>query len=89
MPSDKTDWERLRKQTDADIANAVANDPDTFFPDDAFWQTAEVVMPASKQQITLKLDPEIIAYFKQQGRGYNTRMNAVLKSYVEKMKKHG
>jgi uncharacterized protein (DUF4415 family) len=57
-------------------------------PDALFWETAEVIMPSVKQQITLKLAPQIIAYFKQHGRGVNTRINAVLKSYVEKMKPH-
>lgn len=87
--SDKSDWERLKHQTDADIAKAVSEDEDTFIPDTGFWENAEIVLPQSKQQITLKLDPKIIDFFKKQGRGYNTRINAVLKSYVEQMEQRG
>jgi len=54
-------------------------------PDASFWEDARIDIPPGKQQITLKLDRNIIAYFRQHGRGVNTRINAVLKSYVEKM----
>ena len=37
----------------------------------------------NKQQVTVRLDPEVLAYFKAQGRGWQTRINAVLKSFVE------
>ena len=38
--------------------------------------------PASKKQITLRLDPDVIDFFKAGGPGYQTRMNAVLRSYM-------
>jgi uncharacterized protein (DUF4415 family) len=51
----------------------------------AFWQNAKVVMPsgAAKVPISMRLDPEVIAWFKQSGKGYLSRMNAVLKAYVD------
>jgi uncharacterized protein (DUF4415 family) len=49
-----------------------------------FWKYAKVVYPeTSKEQITVRLDADILEWFKTQGRGYQTRMNAVLRSYYE------
>ncbi len=40
-------------------------------------------MPEKKVALSLRLDPGVVAWFKKQGRGYQTRINAVLRSYVE------
>lgn len=57
--------------------------PGPALPDD-FWKHAKVVYPeAPKEQITVRLDADILEWFKTQGRGYQTRMNAVLRSYVD------
>ena len=50
----------------------------------AFWKTARVVMPEKgKRQLTVRFDGDMLDWFKAQGRGYQTRMNAVLRSYYE------
>ena len=51
----------------------------------AFWDNARVVMPAeaSKVPISLRVDAEVLNWFKGGGKGYLTRMNAVLRAYVE------
>jgi uncharacterized protein (DUF4415 family) len=54
-------------------------------PDD-FWTQHPPSACRTKQQITLRLDPEILEFFREQGRGYQARMNAVLRSYVEAMR---
>ena len=53
--------------------------------DASFWAKARVVMPEDRDltQITAKFDREVIAWFRKQGRGYQARMNAVLRSYYE------
>jgi len=51
--------------------------------DAAFWAKAELRIPMNKQGVFLRLDPEVLDWFKGQGKGYQTRMNAVLRSYVE------
>ncbi len=52
--------------------------------DDRFWQKAQVRVPDHpKKQITVRLDSDVVEWFKAQGRGYQTRMNAVLRSYYE------
>lgn len=57
--------------------------PGPALPDD-FWKHAKVVYPESpKEATTIRFDADILAWFKAQGRGYQTRMNAVLRSYYE------
>lgn len=51
--------------------------------DDTFWRNAKVVQPANKERLTVRFDADLVSWFKQQGRGYQTRMNAVLRSYYE------
>ncbi|NKB70776.1 MAG: 3-oxoacyl-ACP synthase [Candidatus Latescibacteria bacterium] len=50
-----------------------------------FWVSAQVVMPQErrKTQVTAKFDREMVDWFKRQGRGYQARMNAVLRAYYE------
>ena len=48
-----------------------------------FWASAEIVEPQPKTSVHLRVDPEVFAFFKSQGRGHLTRMNAVLKAYVQ------
>ena len=48
-----------------------------------FWKNARVVMPSGKTSVHLRLDSEVYAWFKLQGDGHLTRMNAVLRSFYE------
>ena len=54
------------------------------------WERAKPVMPESgpKPQITIKVSAHTLAWFKKQGKGYQSRMNAVLDAYVLEMEKH-
>ncbi len=59
--------------------------------DEDFWRNARVVMPDDKGKtpVSLRVDTEVVEWFKQQGKkGYLTRMNAVLRAYVETQKHH-
>ena len=52
--------------------------------DEDFWRNARIVMPKpTKETISLRVDHDILAWFRAQGRGYQSRMNAVLRAYVE------
>jgi uncharacterized protein (DUF4415 family) len=73
----RTGWTKLQKMTDRDIDYS-----DIPAADSAFWQEAQVVMPPAKTHLSLRLDEDILAWFKRQGAGYQTRINAVLRSYV-------
>lgn len=53
-------------------------------PTDAtFWEKAQFVLPSVKTHLSLRLDEDIVEWFKRQGVGYQTRINAVLRSYVQ------
>ena len=69
--------------TDAGIAIALADDPGTFIPDQRWIESARVVVPEAKQMVTLRLDPDVLAWFRNAGRGHQTRINAVLRAFVE------
>ena len=48
-----------------------------------FWKDARVVMPSGKTSVHLRLDRDVADWFRAQGKGHLTRMNAVLRAYVE------
>lgn len=76
---DKTDWERVRGLTSKEIEASIDYEEEGY----PIWETARMLNdPARKKQITLRLDPDVIDWFKSQGPGYQTRMNAVLRSYM-------
>jgi len=50
--------------------------------DEDFWKRAELVEPDRTDQITIRVKRSVLAYFKAPGKGYQTRMNSVLESYV-------
>jgi uncharacterized protein (DUF4415 family) len=78
----KTDWERLRQISDRDID--YSDIPET---DGKFWTNAVVLMPQPKTHLSVRLDEDVVDWFKRQGPGYQTRMNAVLRSYVQAISK--
>ena len=55
---------------------------------DAVWMKAAAELPHAKKQVTLRIDADVLAYFKHAGKRYQSRMNAVLRSYVEAHKAH-
>jgi uncharacterized protein (DUF4415 family) len=78
----KTDWKRVEAKGDKALDSAIAADLDANVRD-ADWTRARLVMPRRKESIHLRLDPDILAWYRQQGHGYLTRMNAVLKAYMD------
>ena len=68
---------------DASIRPAAAEDPDTFMPDADWFARAQLVAPLTKEMVTLRLDQDVLQYFRVAGRGYQTRINAVLKAFVD------
>ena len=78
----RTDFTRLDAMTDEDIAKAVAEDPDAA-PLDIDWTKARLVLPSGKESVTLRVDKDVLDWFRDQGRGYQTRINAVLRAYKD------
>lgn len=84
----KTDWARVASLTDEEIEAAVRDDPDAA-PLDVDWSQAVLVVPPKKKAISIRVDPDVLDYFKKEGAGYQRRINAVLRSYVEQKQKRG
>ncbi len=76
-----TDWNRVRAMTDAELHAAIVGDPDIRPTDDGFWKDARVVMPRPKETITMRLDADVLEWFRKE-RGYQTRINAILRAYM-------
>ena len=83
-----TDWKWLDHSSDAQIETMSRSDPDHPPLDAAFWRGVERKSPA-KQAISIKLDRDVLAFFKKQGSGYQTRINAVLRHYMKAIRKAG
>lgn len=66
----------------AAIRKAISSDPDARGTDEEFWKGAEVVMPTPKEIVTMRLDADLLRWFRQQ-RGYQTRINAILRAYMK------
>ena len=68
--------------SDADIRKGMESDPDVVPTDEHFWKSAKVVMPRRKEIVTMRLDADLLEWFRQQ-RGYQTRINAILRAYMK------
>lgn|SRR5579872_211004 len=79
-----TDWARLTHQTDRQIERAVVSDTDAPpIADESWFRRARLLEPQPKQAVSIRLDEDLIQWFKSRGKGYQTRINAVLRAYVE------
>ena len=78
----RTDLDRLRARTEEEIEEGIRRDPDS---DTANfdWSKAVLVMPKRKEAISIRLDEDVLSYFKGLGSGYQTRINAVLRHFME------
>ena len=72
----QTDWEALKSSENYDGEAEFEVD----------WTKSRVGMPEAKRAFSLRLDPDILEFFKSEGKGYQTRMNAVLRAYMEARK---
>ncbi len=81
LPSE-TDWAKVEGMTQEKLAQLIAEDPDErdLRPD---WTKATLVIPKSKQAISIRLDADVLEWFKQQGRGYQKKIQAVLRTYMD------
>jgi uncharacterized protein (DUF4415 family) len=87
---DMTDWPRVMAKTEADLAADTASDPDWDGITDEWVRNAKVVTglltrpKENKRQVTMRFDADVLDYFRSQGRGWQGRMNAVLRSFMER-----
>jgi uncharacterized protein (DUF4415 family) len=79
----RVDLAKLRRVTDREIRRT--SPPELADLPEDFWNDATVVNPVPKQPISLRVDRDVLAWFKEQGPRYQSRINAVLRSYVAAM----
>jgi uncharacterized protein (DUF4415 family) len=81
----RSDWAKAAAMTDAEIEADIASDPDEagMVID---WDSATIEMPQPKTTLNMRIDRDVLDYFRKTGKGYQTRINAILRSYVERMR---
>ena len=84
---DRSDWARVDAMTDEDILANMRDDPDWADFIDIDWSKAKIVVPVPKTSISIRLDADIVDFFKATGKGYQTRINAVLRHYMDEQGK--
>lgn len=79
----QADFARLRSMSEREI---MRTSPDELagLPAD-FWDEAQLVMPVPKRAISLRVDEDVLEWFRRMGPRYQTRMNAVLRSYMKRV----
>ena len=75
--SSRTDWNRLKSMKDEDIDTGDMPELDEEFFRNAVWRSP------GKQPVTIRIDTDVIEWFRAQGRGYQTRINQLLRRYME------
>jgi len=82
----QTDWAKVDAMTDEEIEAAMRDDPDWADLIDMDWSDAVLVVPKTRP-VVLNLDWEVFEFFERLGPEYQTRINAVLLRFMEKVKK--
>ena len=78
-----TEQERAQLEAVAAMPDEQIDYSDAPYLPDAVWMKAAAQLPHTKKQITLRIDAEVLEFFKHTGKRYQSRINAVLRSYVE------
>ncbi len=84
----QSDYSRADAMSEQELQESRDADPTaTLSPTSEEWDSLIVEMPLTKETISLQLDADVIAWFKSTGKGYQTRMNSVLRTYVKAHKR--
>ena len=80
----KYSLKELREKRDRSKKKHIPSAP-KYSVDKEFWDNARLVMPSArpKQHTGIRIDADVLDWFKSHGKGWQTRMNAVLRSYFE------
>ncbi len=81
---DKTDWQRVRSMPQAEVER-LADEDEGPLPE-GWEQTIMLGLPPRKQDVHIRLDADILDWFRAHGKGYQTRINAVLRAFVRTRK---
>ncbi len=58
-------------------------------PPSGAWTEGEILLPRAKRLVSLRIDADVLDWFQSGGKGYQTRMNAVLRAWMESKKSRG
>jgi uncharacterized protein (DUF4415 family) len=78
---------RKRLEEIQNIPNEAIDTSDIPELEDHFWETAQMVTSISKKAVSIRLDSDILDWFKSQGKGYQSMINNVLRTYVNHQEK--
>ena len=82
----RTDWAAVKAVTDEELEASIAADPDDVH-EPVDWSRAVKGMPPRKRDIHIRIDEDVLHWFRQAGRGYQTRINNVLRAFMESRKR--
>ena len=81
----RSNWAKAAALTNEEIEAQIAADPDE--ADMVIdWDSATVAMPQPKAVLNMRIDRDVLEYFRKMGKGYQARINAVLRSYMDRMR---
>jgi uncharacterized protein (DUF4415 family) len=83
----RTDLARVRAKTAKELDRDIASDPDFKDVPKDWYKNAEAVTSTPKKLLSLRLDSDVVDWFKQRGPGYQTRINAVLRTFMQQKKR--
>jgi uncharacterized protein (DUF4415 family) len=77
-----TDWKRVEAMTEAELEVSIAADPDDIH-EELDWTKAFIGLPPRKKDIHIRIDADVLDWFKKSGRGYQTKINNVLRAFFQ------
>src|SRR6266851_6644438 len=82
----RSNWKKAAAMSDEQLEASIAADPDEagMVMD---WDSVTVELPKSKADLHMRVDRDVLDFFRKTGKGYQTRINAVLRSYVSRMRR--
>jgi len=80
----RMDVARVRRMSEREIE--ATSPPELANLPAGFWDGATLMPPVIKQAVSLRLDPDVLEWFREQGPRYQSRMNAVLRTYMTQMR---
>ena len=79
---DRTDWPAVRATTEEALEASIASDPDWADVPRDWYKNAMPVKQSTKKLVSVRIDDDVLTWFRAQGAGYQTRMNSVLRAYM-------
>ena len=88
MPNSKSDWKRVQGMSEEETLRRAEDDPENPPLTDEEMRRLkpmrlEDFLPRPKEQISVRVDADVLKWLRSQGPGYQTKINAVLRAYME------